>query len=139
MTTWDASDAPDDPSSRHMGTDALDDLSDPGWGSPAAAEAVNSSGLAVAQVDLATHRVVAASDAACDLVGLDRIHLVGRLVTDFVEGEPTGALPLLATGRLEGFEAERQIRRADGAVVADLRLRPCAGARSGRRVTERPF
>ena len=118
MTTWDGSEAPDDPASRHMRTDALDHLSDPAWGSPAAAEAVNSSGLAVAQVDLATHRVVAASDAACAMVGLDRTQLVGRFVTDFVEGELSGALPLLATGRLEGFEAQRQIRRADGAVVA---------------------
>jgi PAS domain S-box-containing protein len=101
-----------------MSTEALDNLSDPAWDSPAAMEAVNSSGLAVAQVDLATHRVVAASETAAEMVGLDRTQVVGRLVTDFVEGEPSGGLPLLATGRLEGFEAQRQIRRADGAVVA---------------------
>jgi PAS domain S-box-containing protein len=83
-----------------------------------AAGAVNSSAIAVAQVDLATHRVVAVSDAAAALVALSRDELVGRLVSDFVEGEPTGALPLLATGRLDGFEAARQLRRGDGSVVA---------------------
>jgi DNA-binding CsgD family transcriptional regulator/PAS domain-containing protein len=93
-------------------------VGDPIWSGPAVAEAVNSSAIAVAQVDLATHRVVAVSDAAAALVGLEREHLVGRLATDFVEGEATGGLPLLATGRLEGFEAKRQIRRADGTVVA---------------------
>ena len=100
-----------------MSTEALDDPNDPTWGGPAAAEAVNSSDLAVAQVDLATHRIVAASDAVAAMVGLDRTQLVGRLITEFVEGELTGGLPLLATGRLEGFEAQRQIRRADGTVV----------------------
>jgi DNA-binding CsgD family transcriptional regulator/PAS domain-containing protein len=93
-------------------------VGDPIWSGPAVAEAVNSSAIAVAQVDLATHRVVAVSDAAAALVGLDRAQLVGRLATDFVAGEATGGLPLLATGRLEGFEARRQLRRADGTVVA---------------------
>jgi PAS domain S-box-containing protein len=106
-----------DPTALHVRTDALDLLTDPGWDGPAAAAAVSSSTLAVAQVDLATHRIVAASVAAGAMLGLDRTNLVGRLVTDFVEGELTGGLPLLATGRLEGFEAQRRLRRADGAFV----------------------
>ena len=101
----------------YVRTDALDQLDDPGWDGPEAIAAVAASALAVAQVDLATHRIVSASAAAAAMVGLDRTELVGRLVTDFVEGEGTGGLPLLATGRLEGFEAQRRLRRADGTVV----------------------
>jgi PAS domain S-box-containing protein len=114
-----ASDTIDSPHrpTRHVRPDALDQLDDPGWDGPGAAAAITTSALAVAQVDLATHRIVAASGAAGAMVGLDPADLVGRLVTDFVEGEATGGLPLLAAGRLEGFEAQRRLRRADGAVV----------------------
>ncbi len=95
----------------------LGQLTDPGWDGPAAVAAVAGSALAVVQVDLATHRIVAASRSAGVMVGLDPADLVGRVVTDFVVGEASGGLPLLATGRLEGFEAERRLRRADGALV----------------------
>src|SRR4051794_33321036 len=67
------------------------------------AEAVSCSTMAVAEIDLATLRVVAVSDAAAAMVGLSRGELVGRMVSDFIDGEPTGALPLLATGRLDGY------------------------------------
>ena len=43
--------------------------------------------------------------------------LVGRLIRDFVVDEPTGGFPLLATGRLDGIEAPRRLRRLDGTVV----------------------
>ena len=43
--------------------------------------------------------------------------MLGRSATDFVDGDPTGALPLLATGRLDGFEAPRRIRRVDGSII----------------------
>ena len=92
-------------------------VDDPFQSGALTSEAVNRSALTVAEVDLATLRVVAVSDAAAALVGLDRAQVVGRLVSDFVEGEPTGGVPLLATGRLDGFEAPRQIRRGDGTVV----------------------
>src|SRR4051794_39526601 len=78
---------------------------------------VENSGLALAQVDLATHRVVSASDAALALLAGGRAQVVGRLVTDFVDGEQTGGLPLLATGRLDGFEAPRRLRRCDGEII----------------------
>jgi DNA-binding CsgD family transcriptional regulator/PAS domain-containing protein len=81
------------------------------------AEAISGSGLAVAQVDLATQRLVAVSDSVAALLGSERPALLGRLVSDFVDGEPTGALPLLATGRLDGFEAPRRLRRVDGSVI----------------------
>jgi PAS domain S-box-containing protein len=98
--------------------DAFADLEgDPFQSGALTAEAVDRSAMTVVEVDLATLRVAAASNAAAAFVGLDRDELVGRLVSEFVEGEPTGAVPLLATGRLDGFEAPRQIRRADGTVV----------------------
>ena len=81
-------------------------------------EAVNRSALTVAEIDLATLRVVAVSDAGAALVGLAREQLVGRLISDFVDGDPTGGMPLLATGRLDGFEAPRRIRRVDGTVIS---------------------
>ncbi|MGZ4608671.1 MAG: LuxR C-terminal-related transcriptional regulator [Actinomycetes bacterium] len=83
----------------------------------ATSDAVTRSELAVAQVDLATGRVVAVSDAVETLFGGPRRTIVGRLVTDFIEGEPTGALPLLATGRVDGFEAQRRLRRNNGEIL----------------------
>jgi DNA-binding CsgD family transcriptional regulator len=79
--------------------------------------AVSRAGLAVAQVDLATLRVTAVSDVAAALLAATATDLVGHPIRDFVVDEPTGGVPLLATGRLDGFEAPRRLRRADGTVV----------------------
>jgi PAS domain S-box-containing protein len=108
--------------SRQLAVEGLDDafadlVDDPFQSGALTAEAVDRSAMTVVEMDLATLRIAGASEAAAAFVGLDRRQLVGRLISDFVEGEPTGAVPLLATGRLDGFEAPRQIRRADGSVV----------------------
>jgi DNA-binding CsgD family transcriptional regulator len=79
--------------------------------------AVAASGLAVAQVDLASLRIVAVSGPAADLLGANVNELLGQSVAGFVADEPTGGLPLLATGRLDGFEAPRRLRRTDGTIV----------------------
>jgi len=79
--------------------------------------AVSRAGLAVVQVDLATLRVTAVSDVAAALLAGTRTDLVGHPVREFVADEPTGAIPLLATGRVDGFEAPRRLRRVDGKVV----------------------
>ena len=81
------------------------------------AAAVSRAGLAVIQVDLATVRVTAVSEMAAALLAATPSDLVGRPVRDFVVDEPTGGLPLLATGRLDGIEAPRRLRRLDGTVV----------------------
>lgn len=82
-----------------------------------AAEAVSRAGVAAVQMDLATLRVTAVSEMAAALLGAAPADLVGRSVSEFVADEPTGAIPLLVTGRLDGFEAPRRLRRADGTVV----------------------
>src|SRR5262245_60315248 len=82
------------------------------------AEAIRRTDLAVALVDLATLRIVAANDPAAALVRAAVADLTGRPVTDYVAGEPTGGIPLLATGRLDGFEAPRRLRCSDGSEVA---------------------
>lgn len=81
------------------------------------AAATSGAGLAVVQVDLATLRVTAASEMAAALLAATPTDLVGRPIWDFVVDEPTGGVPLLATGRLDGFEAPRRLRRLDGTVV----------------------
>jgi PAS domain S-box-containing protein len=92
-------------------------LDDPFLDDAAISAAVAHSGLAVAEVNLATGRVVAVSETGMALLGATSEQVVGRPVTDFVEDEPTGGLPLLATGRLDGFEAARRLRRCDGEIV----------------------
>jgi DNA-binding CsgD family transcriptional regulator/PAS domain-containing protein len=97
------------PDNRLRGDPFLDDA--------AISAAVARSGLAVAHVNLATRRVVSVSESAAALLGATGEQVVGRPVTDFVDDEPSGGLPLLATGRLDGFEAARRLRRCDGEVV----------------------
>jgi PAS domain S-box-containing protein len=80
-------------------------------------DAVRRSGLPVAVLDLATRRVVAVSDQAAALVAGEAADLRGWPIAGFVADPPTGGLPLLATGQLDGFEAPRRLRRTDGVEV----------------------
>src|SRR4051794_26176337 len=91
--------------------------SDPFLDGDLAAAAVSRAGLAVLQVDLPTLRITAVSASAAALLGAAPTDLVGCPIRDFVADEPTGGVPLLVTGRLDGFEAPRRLRRVDGAVV----------------------
>jgi PAS domain S-box-containing protein len=79
--------------------------------------AIDASGQPVAQVDLATHRVIGISASAAAFLGSGPTDILGHLVDEFVAEEPTGAFPLLAAGRLDGFEARRVLRRVDGSTV----------------------
>jgi PAS domain S-box-containing protein len=99
------------------GSSVTDAYTDAFFDGELTAAAVSRAGLAVVQVDLATLRVTAASEMAAALVAATPTDLVGRPIRDFVVDEPTGGVPLLATGRLDGFEAPRRLRRLDGAVV----------------------
>jgi DNA-binding NarL/FixJ family response regulator len=59
--------------------------------------------------------ILAASEAAAGTVGAEPSDLVGRNFEEFTTDDPTGAVELLLTGRVKGFEAERVLRLRDGA------------------------
>ena len=74
--------------------------------------------LVMAQVDLRTRRVVAITAGAAELLGVTPDAAIGRPVSDWVDDDvSSGGLPLLATGRLDGFEASRRLHRSDGSTV----------------------
>jgi PAS domain S-box-containing protein len=102
---------------REPGGHALPTHSDAFFDGELIAAAVSRAGLAIVQVDLPTLRVSAVSEMAAALVAATPADLVGRPIGDFVADEPTGGFALLATGRLDGIEAPRRLRRLDGAVV----------------------
>lgn len=58
--------------------------------------------------------ILAASEAAAGAVGAEPSDLVGRNFEDFTTDDPTGAVELVRTGRLKGFEADRELRLRDG-------------------------
>jgi DNA-binding CsgD family transcriptional regulator/PAS domain-containing protein len=91
----------------------LADLSD----QKSQASAIAESDFVAAQVDLRTRRFVAVSAGACALLRIHPEAAIGQPVSDWVEDDTSGALALLATGRLDGFEAGRRLRRADGVTI----------------------
>ncbi|MBV9292446.1 MAG: PAS and helix-turn-helix domain-containing protein [Frankiales bacterium] len=60
--------------------------------------------------------ILAASAEAGRLLGVPADRLVGRNVEEFAADRPGPVLDLIASGRLAGFESERQLLRADGQV-----------------------
>jgi DNA-binding CsgD family transcriptional regulator len=54
--------------------------------------------------------ITAASPSAVELLDPVGQPLIGRTLTDFIEGDPSGAMPLLAAGRLAGYEALRVLK-----------------------------
>jgi DNA-binding CsgD family transcriptional regulator len=91
--------------------------SEQGGGPPApvpraeALEVVRDSKLPALILEVPSERIVAASDAAARLLGTDPTRVVGRSLEEFTTDAPTGALHLVATGRLIGYEASRLLRR----------------------------
>jgi len=60
--------------------------------------------------------ILAASAEAARLLGVPADDLVGRNVEEFAADKPVDVLNLIASGRIAGFESERQLLRADGEV-----------------------
>ncbi|MBV9098608.1 MAG: PAS domain S-box protein [Frankiaceae bacterium] len=60
--------------------------------------------------------ILAVSAEAARLLGTPPDELVGRNVEEYAADSPGDVLGLIASGRLAGFESERQLRRADGEV-----------------------
>jgi DNA-binding CsgD family transcriptional regulator len=65
-------------------------------------------------LEVPSERIVAASPSAVELLSATGEDIIGRSLEDFAEDQPSGALPLLATGKLNGYEALRTMHLADG-------------------------
>jgi PAS domain-containing protein len=61
--------------------------------------------------------ILAASQAARELLGAEGEGVEGRSFEDFPADEPSGGLDLIWAGRLEGYETSRQLRRTDEEVI----------------------
>jgi DNA-binding CsgD family transcriptional regulator len=61
-----------------------------------------------------SERIVAASPAALDLLSPPDGELIGRNFEWFTADDPSGALELLISGRLNGYERVRHLRLSDG-------------------------
>jgi DNA-binding CsgD family transcriptional regulator len=74
------------------------------------ADVIRDSSLAVLLHLPPSDVIVAASPAAEQLLGARAGDAAGRPVGAFVSGEPSGALPLIARGRLRTYETRRELR-----------------------------
>lgn len=61
-------------------------------------------------LDVPSQVITAASPSASELLDPPGQPLVGRSLMDFIDGDPSGAMPLLETGRITGFETLRALR-----------------------------
>jgi PAS domain S-box-containing protein len=78
--------------------------------------AVTGSAQPVALVELPSQLILAVSDDVLSLLGATRGQLVGHRVDEFVAQEPSGALALIAAGRLDGAQATRILSGPEGMV-----------------------
>jgi DNA-binding CsgD family transcriptional regulator len=76
--------------------------------------AVQQSSLPTLLLCVPDETILAASEEAGRLLGVPADALVGRNVEEFAEDPPSGALPLVESGRITGFQARRRMKRADG-------------------------
>jgi DNA-binding CsgD family transcriptional regulator len=72
------------------------------------------SAFAAVLLEVPSRRVVAASPAAVRMLAPDGGDVIGRDVNDFTIGDPSGALPLLMAGRLDGYETTHEFDRPGG-------------------------
>lgn len=86
-------------------------------------KAVDTSAFHALLMEVPTQRVVAASPSATQLLSPHGESVVGRLLDDFVVAAPSGALPLLMSGRLDGYEAAHDLDRPGGPVPVTLWVR----------------
>jgi DNA-binding CsgD family transcriptional regulator len=72
------------------------------------------SAFAAVLLEVPSRRVVAASPAAVRMLAPHGGDVIGRDVNDFTIGDPSGALPLLMAGRLDGYETTHELDRPGG-------------------------
>jgi PAS domain S-box-containing protein len=80
----------------------------------AAAVSVTGSDLAVSLIDLPSHEIVAVSDSLLGMLDSDRGQMIGCPIETFVAGNHPEVLSLLASGHLDGAEADRMVKGLDG-------------------------
>jgi DNA-binding CsgD family transcriptional regulator len=81
----------------------------------AAAVSVTGSDLAVSLIDLPSHEIVAVSDSLLGMLDSDRGQMIGCPIETFVAGNHLEVLSLLASGHLDGAEADRMVKGLDEA------------------------
>ena len=74
-----------------------------------------------------SEQILAASGVAVRLLCPDDGSPVGRNLEDFAADEPTGALDLMVAGHLDGYEAQRRIRRGDRTIPVTVWIRVVDG------------
>jgi DNA-binding NarL/FixJ family response regulator len=77
---------------------------------PAAVAVVRSCPLPLVLLELPSELIVAASAGVSAVLGIGGDQVEGRGLEEFTEGEPSGALPLVQQGRLDGYETRRVLR-----------------------------
>jgi PAS domain-containing protein/DNA-binding CsgD family transcriptional regulator len=87
------------------------------FGQQSAIATVSASVQPVVLIELPSQEIVAVSDRVLAMLEATREQLIGRPAADFVAQEPSGALTLLATGRLDGAEAGRILAGPDGDIL----------------------
>jgi PAS domain-containing protein len=86
-------------------------------GQQSAIAMVTASVQPVVLIELPSQTIVAVADRVLAMLEATREQLIGRPASDFVAQEPSGALTLLATGRLDGAEAGRILMGPDGDIL----------------------
>ena len=76
-----------------------------------ATEAVANATLPAAIIEAASGRIMAASPPMREMLAPDGGTVLGRTLDDFMTDQPSGALDLLRTGRLQGYVTTRSLRR----------------------------
>jgi DNA-binding CsgD family transcriptional regulator len=86
--------------------------------------------LAATLHDLDRHTIVAVSPAGAELLAGEPEDIVGRSVEDFLDGPTSGALALLAQGRVGAYETRRRLRHTGAPVRIWVRALPASGVRA---------
>lgn len=73
-------------------------------------ELVSHSHAPMLLLEVPSQVITAASPSAAELLDPHGETLIGRSLIDLIEGEPSGAMPLLAAGRLTGYETLRVLK-----------------------------
>ena len=85
--------------------------------------AVEESAFPALLMEVPAQRVVAASPSATQLLSPQGKSVVGRRIDEFTVAEPSGALPLLMSGRLDGYEATHELDQPGGPVPVTIWVR----------------